>query len=57
MISDRGGDQKKLTAKWKDKIGKSSTLSKLFTKVIKSQWGGLDPGGLGVHLYTTGSVT
>jgi len=34
--------KRKDIAKWEGKIGKSHTLSKLFTKVIKSQWGG-DP--------------
>lgn len=42
MISERGGDQKKKKnhmVKCERKIGKSPTLSKLFTKVIKSKWG------------------
>jgi len=33
MISDRGRDQKK--TKWEKEIGKSPTLSKLFTQVVQ----------------------
>jgi len=39
MISERGDQKKKDTVKWDGKIGKSPTLSKLFTKIIKSQLG------------------
>jgi len=40
MFSERGeGKKKNDIAKWEGEIGKSPTLSKLFTKVIKSQRG------------------
>jgi len=43
MIFERGGSKKENDiAKWEGKIGKSPTLSKLFTKVTKSQWRGSD---------------
>jgi len=42
MISDRGEINKtNAIAKWEGKIGKSTTLSKLFTNIIKIQWGPL----------------
>jgi len=44
MISEKGGSKKKKNnaiVKWEGKIGKSLTLSTIFTKLIKSRWEGI----------------